>query len=59
MLEPTGPETYALVETAAGMITARFPGQWQATTGDAVRLTWKPERVHLFDARSGVRLEAA
>ena len=28
MTEPTGPETYATVETAVGLLTLRVPGCW-------------------------------
>jgi multiple sugar transport system ATP-binding protein len=50
MLEPTGPETYAMVDTPLGTWTARVPGKVGASIGDAVALTWAPDRVHLFDA---------
>jgi multiple sugar transport system ATP-binding protein len=56
MLEPTGPETYAMVETAAGVLTARLPGQVLFKVGDPVRLDWKAERAHLFNAGSGARV---
>jgi multiple sugar transport system ATP-binding protein len=48
MIEPTGPETYATVDTAAGKLTARVPG--------VVHLQWSAEQSHLFDRASGVRV---
>jgi len=56
MIEPTGPETYARVDTALGTLTARVPGRVAQRVGDPVRLRWAPECVHLFDARTELRL---
>ena len=56
MLEPTGPETYVLVDTAVGKLTVRVAGNVQRKVGDAVHLQWAPQRVHLFDASAGQRL---
>jgi multiple sugar transport system ATP-binding protein len=56
MIEPTGPETYATVDTAAGKLTARVPGVLQAAVGDTVHLQWPPEQAHVFDRASGVRV---
>ena len=56
MIEPTGPETYATVETAAGQLTARVPGVLQATVGDAVHLQWQADQAHVFDRASGARV---
>jgi multiple sugar transport system ATP-binding protein len=49
MLEPTGPETYALVDTPLGKWTARIPGKVGQRVGDPVALTWLADAVHLFD----------
>lgn len=56
MIEPTGPETYATVDTAAGKLTARVPGVLQAAVGDAVHLQWAAEQSHLFDRANGHRV---
>jgi len=56
MIEPTGPETYATVDTPAGKLTARVPGVLQAAVGDAVHLQWQADQSHLFDRASGVRV---
>jgi multiple sugar transport system ATP-binding protein len=56
MIEPTGPETYATVDTAVGKLTARVPGVLNAQVGETVRLQWSPEQVHLFDRTSGARV---
>ncbi len=56
MIEPTGPETYATVDTAAGKLTARVPGVLQAAVGDAVHLQWSAEQAHVFDRASGDRV---
>jgi len=56
MLEPTGPETYAMVETAVGKLTARVAGKVHQHVGDSVHLRWQPEDAHLFDAKSEQRV---
>jgi len=56
IIEPTGPETYATLQTPLGSITVRVPGALRASVGDAVCLQWSPEKAHLFDAQSGLRL---
>jgi multiple sugar transport system ATP-binding protein len=56
MVEPTGPETYVVVETALGALTARVPGRLTRQTGDRVALTWRAEDAHVFDAASEHRI---
>ncbi len=56
MVEPTGPETYSLVDTALGHLLARAPGRLTLRSGEAVHLAWRPEDVHLFDAKTERRL---
>jgi hypothetical protein len=56
MVEPTGPETYALIDTAFGHLLARAPGRLGQRSGDAVHLAWRPEDAHLFDATSELRI---
>jgi multiple sugar transport system ATP-binding protein len=51
MIEPTGPETYAMVDTPLGTWTARVPGKVAQQVGEAVALAWAPGSVHLFDAQ--------
>ena len=56
MVEPTGPETYAKVDTPLGALTARLPGAVQLRVGEPVGLAWPERAVHLFDEASGKRL---
>jgi multiple sugar transport system ATP-binding protein len=56
MTEPTGPETYAQVETAIGVLTLRVPGLLNATPGQNVHVRWTPEAAHLFDAATERRV---
>ena len=56
MTEPTGPESYAFVDTAAGPLVVRVPGKVPAAVGDTVALAWQPTDVHLFDAASEQRI---
>jgi multiple sugar transport system ATP-binding protein len=59
MIEPTGPETYAKVETAAGLLVARVPGKLAGKVGDPVRLAWQADQAHLFDGSTDKRLAEA
>ena len=56
MIEPTGPESFALIDTALGRLLARAPGRLMQRGGEAVRLEWRSAAVHLFDARHGLRV---
>jgi len=56
MIEPTGPETYLLVETPLGALTSRVAGNPHLNVGDPVRLAWAAESAHLFDAASERRV---
>jgi multiple sugar transport system ATP-binding protein len=51
MVEPTGPETYAVVDTPLGTWTARVPGKVAQPVGEPVALAWKAGAAHLFDAQ--------
>ena len=54
--EPTGPETYATVETAVGNLTLRVPGYMSSKVGDAVHVKWAAEATHLFDGDTDKRI---
>jgi multiple sugar transport system ATP-binding protein len=56
MVEPTGPETYAVIDTALGRLTARIAGRSTLQPGDPTALSWRAEDVHLFDAQTQRRL---
>jgi len=56
MLEPTGPETYVLLDSPIGTLTARVPGKVGLPVGAAVGLRWATAAVHLFDAQSQARV---
>jgi multiple sugar transport system ATP-binding protein len=56
MVEPTGPETYALVDTPLGRLTARVPGKVHQRVGERVHLAWSPEHCHLFDGQTQQRI---
>jgi multiple sugar transport system ATP-binding protein len=56
MVEPTGPETYALIDTALGHLLARAPGRLALRSGEPVQLAWHAGDAHLFDAKSELRV---
>jgi multiple sugar transport system ATP-binding protein len=56
MIEPTGPDTYAVVDTALGALTARVPGALEQRVGEHVLLTWPAAQAHVFDAATCHRI---
>ncbi len=56
VVEPTGADTYVMVQTAAGRVTVRTSPQIPVRPGDHVGLEISPGQAHWFDAASGARL---
>jgi len=56
VVEPTGPDTYVMVDTAAGSVTLRTDAQTRVQPGDQVGLAVAPANAHWFDAKSEERL---
>ncbi len=56
VVEPTGPDTYVVVDTAAGSVTLRTDAQTRVQPGDSVGLAVEPAKAHWFDAGSENRL---
>ena len=56
LVEPTGAESYVLVQGAFGEFTVRLPGESTHRPGDTLALGFDTAKVHVFDADSGVRL---
>ena len=56
LVEPTGADTYVVVDTAAGKVTVRVSPQMQVRTGDSVGLDIQASHVTWFDQVSGLRL---
>jgi multiple sugar transport system ATP-binding protein len=56
LVEPTGADTYVVVDTAAGKVTVRVAPQTQVRPGDAVGLEIQADHVTWFDQASGLRL---
>jgi multiple sugar transport system ATP-binding protein len=55
-MEPTGAETFVLVDVQGNTLNARFPSFAGVAIGDAVELAFDTEDLHLFDAATGVSL---
>ncbi|HEX6988184.1 MAG TPA: sn-glycerol-3-phosphate ABC transporter ATP-binding protein UgpC [Bacillota bacterium] len=56
VVEPLGAETYVHARVGRHRLIARVPGDLGVAEGEAVRLTFPPERVYLFDAESEAAL---
>ena len=56
VVEPTGPDTYVVVDTAAGSVTLRTDAQTRVQPGDSVGLAVEPANAHWFDASTENRL---
>jgi len=56
LLEPTGPDTYAFVDTPIGSLVSRVAGTVTQRVGDVVHLHWEPRDLHLFDTATDARI---
>ncbi len=56
VVEPTGPDTYVMVDTAAGTVTLRTDAQTRVQPGDRVGLSIEPANAHWFNAQNETRL---
>jgi len=56
VLEPTGPETYVLVEAPISKLVARLGAKLAHRVGDSVFLQWSATDAHLFDSRTEKRV---
>ena len=56
LVEPSGSDTYVIVQLAGQSVTARMRGDLEVRAGDQLDLFVDPTRLHLFDAESGDRL---
>lgn len=57
VVEPTGSETHLVLRAAGREITAVFQERHGFKPGDTIRLRPRAEMAHLFDTKSGLRLE--
>jgi len=57
-VEPTGAQTHLLVEAAGKSLTVVLNDIARLTRGEAITLSIVPERVYLFDDKTGARLAA-
>ena len=56
VVEPTGPDTYVVVDTEAGSMTLRTDAQTRVQPGERVGLSVAPAHAHWFDADTENRL---
>ena len=57
LVEPTGHETIVMLDAGGLAITARVAGDTRLRSGDVVDFDLRRERLHLFDAADGRRIE--
>ncbi len=53
-----GADTIVTAELAGQQVTLRTPGRMEVRRGDTARLSWPATAIHVFDARSGQRVDA-
>jgi multiple sugar transport system ATP-binding protein len=58
VVEPTGHESIVLLDIGATRLTARLGGDATLRPGEAVRVSFRLAKLHLFDRASGLRLPA-
>ena len=56
VVEPTGADTFVVVDTAAGKVTVRTAPQTQVRPGDRVGLGIQADHITWFDQASGLRV---
>ena len=56
LVEPVGNEVFLHLRYGSTALTARIPPRDVPEPGSEVSLAFQPERLHLFDGASGVRL---
>jgi multiple sugar transport system ATP-binding protein len=59
VVEPVGNEMFLNLRRGDQAIVMRVPPQAMPETGAKLRIAMKPDRVHLFDAKSGRRVETS
>ena len=57
-VQPTGVETIIVCDADGRELVMQSLERVQLQEGEEIRITAKPEDVHLFDAETGARLEA-
>jgi ABC-type sugar transport system ATPase subunit len=58
-VQPRGDSAVVAVRTTTGLLLAETPARTGLAVGDVVGLGFPPERIHLFDAESGVNVLTA
>ena len=56
LVEPTGADTYVVLETSAGKVTVRATPQTQVRPGDLIGLEIQTQHVTWFDQSTGLRV---
>ena len=59
VVEPTGPDTQLLVRVAGAPLVVLLRSRTRAAAGEAMPFNIDPAEIHLFDAGSGTRIDAA
>jgi sn-glycerol 3-phosphate transport system ATP-binding protein len=56
-VEYLGADSLIVCQSGDQPITVTVKGKTSISVGDSLKLSWKPENMHLFDNRSGLRVE--
>jgi multiple sugar transport system ATP-binding protein len=56
VIEPTGATTYVFTKIAGASVTATFSERHRLQPGEQVGLSLEADRIHLFDAKTGMRI---
>ena len=59
LVEPTGHESIVVLDSDGVALTVRVPGEVRLKPGEAVDISIRSHRVHVFDGGDGVRLNSA
>ena len=58
LVEPTGHESIVFFNTHGAVVTGRVGAEFGIRAGDAVRVGFRKARLHVFDRKSGLRLNS-
>jgi multiple sugar transport system ATP-binding protein len=58
LIEPLGSDSLVMADIGSTVVTIREDGQFNATMGETIKVRFDMKQSHLFDAETGMRIEA-